>query len=143
MFEEAKADMLGVALLDHFHKKGLITDDELFGAVVSEVITFPTGWRASYTEAHSAGSLIEYNWLKEHGAVSYDEHDGRFDIDAEKTLAAMMALADEFLKIQSEADYEKASAFVKRWGFVSPEIPQIVERLEDLPIEVHPAYYFS
>ncbi len=140
MFEEAKADMLGVALLDHFHKKGLITDDELFGAVVSEVITFPTGWRTSYTEAHSAGSLIEYNWLKAHGAVSYDEHDGRFDIDPEKTLAAMIGLSEEFLKIQLEADYEKASAFVKQWGFVSPEIPRIVERLKDLPIEAHPVW---
>jgi hypothetical protein len=140
MFEEAKADMLGVALLDYFHKKGLITDDELFGAVVNEVITFPTGWRTSYTEAHSAGSLIEYNWLKAHGAVSYDEYDGRFDIDPEKTLAAMIGLSEEFLKIQREADYENASDFIKKWGFVSPEVPQIVERLKDLPIEVHPVW---
>ncbi len=143
MFEEAKADMLGVALLDYFHKKGLVTDDELFGAVVSEVITFPTGWRTSYTEAHSAGSLIEYNWLKANGAVRYDEHDGRFDIDPEKTLAAMIGLSEEFLKIQREADYEKAAAFIKEWGFVSPEVPQIVEKLKDLPIEVHPVYRFS
>jgi hypothetical protein len=140
MFEEAKADMLGAALLNHFHKRGLITDDELFGAVVSEVVTFPTGWRTSYTEAHSAGSLIEYNWLKHHGAVSYDENDGRFDIDPEKTLAAMIGLSEEFLKIQLEADYEKASDFVKQWCFVPSEIPQIVERLKDLPIEVHPVW---
>jgi hypothetical protein len=140
MFEEAKADMLGAALLDHFHKKGLITDDELFGAVVSEVVTFPTGWRVSYTEAHSAGSLIEYNWLKHHGAVSYDEYDGRFAIEPEKTLAAMIGLGEEFLKIQREADYEKASAFVKEWGFIPPEVPWIVEQLKDLPIEVHPVY---
>jgi hypothetical protein len=140
MFEEAKADMLGAALLDYFYKKGLLTADELFGAVVSEVITFPMGWRTSYTEAHSAGSLIEYNWLKVHGAVSYDERDGRFEIDPEKTLAAMIGLSEEFLKIQLDADYGKASAFVKQWGSVSPEIPQIVERLKDLPIEVHPVW---
>lgn len=85
-----------VALLDYFHKKGLLTDDELFGAVVSEVITFPTGWRTSYTESHFVGLLIEYNWLKAHGAVSYSEHDGRFDIDPEKTLMAMIGLSDEF-----------------------------------------------
>ena len=140
MLEEAKADMLGVALLDYFYKKGLITADELFGAVVSEVVSFAPGWRASYTEAHSAGSLIEYNWLTEHGAVRYDEHDGRFDVDQEKALAAMIGLSEEFLKIQLEGDYEKAAAFVKRWGSISPEIPQIVERLKDLPIEVHPEY---
>jgi hypothetical protein len=143
MLEEAKADMLGVALLNHFHKKGLITDDELFGAVVSEVITFPMGWRASYTEAHSAGSLIEYNWLKARGGVSYDEHDAKFDINPEKTLMAMIALGEEFVRIQMEADYGKTSAFVKQWGFVAPEVPGIVTRLRDLPIEVHPIYRFS
>jgi len=52
----------------------------------------------------------------------------------------MIGLSEEFLKIQLEGDYEKAAAFVKRWGSISPEIPQIVERLKDLPIEVHPEY---
>jgi len=140
MFEEAKADMLGAALLDHFHKKGLITADELFGAVASKIVSFAPGWRASYTEAHSAGSLIEYNWLKEHGALRYDASDGRFDIDEEKALAAMIGLSEEFLKIQLEGDYAKAAAFVKQWGSIAPEIPQIVEALKDLPIEVHPNY---
>ena len=141
MFEEAKADMLGIALLDHFHKKGLVTTDELLGAVVSEVAAFAPGWRASYTEAHSAGALIEYNWLVHHGAVSYNIHDGVFDIDPEKALAAMIGLSEEFFKIQLEGDYEKATAFVKQWGFIAPEVPGIVERLKDLPITVHPVFH--
>ncbi len=141
MLEEAKADMLGVALLDYFHKKGLITSDELFWCVISEVATFALGWRVSYAEAHSAGSLIEYNWLTYHGAVRYDERDGVFDLDPEKTLTAMIRLSEEFIKIQMEGDYKKASDFVKQWGFVSPEIPGIVERLKDLPIEVHPEFF--
>lgn len=140
MLEEAKADMLGVALLDHFHKKGLITAKELFDCVTGEIVSFVPGWRASYTEAHSAGSLIEYNWLKQYGGVRYDERDGTFDINPEKSLAAMISLSDEFLTIQMEGDYAKASAFVKQWRFVSPEIPGIVEKLKDLPIEVHPVF---
>ncbi|HUC31189.1 MAG TPA: hypothetical protein VMR99_00665 [Candidatus Paceibacterota bacterium] len=140
MLEEAKADMLGTSLLDHFYRKGLITADELAGSIVTEIVTFVQGWRASYTEAHSAGSLIEYNWLKHHGGVSYDEREGFFDIDPEKALAGMVSLSEEFLKIQMEADYKKASDFVKQWGFVSPEIPGIVEKLKDLPVEVHAIY---
>lgn len=140
MLEEAKADMLGVALLDHFYKKGLLTQEELLGCVVSEVASFLPAWRASYTEAHAKGALIEYNWLKHHGAVGYDNNEGKFDIDAGKTLAAMISLSEEFLRIQMDGDYQKASDFVEQWGFVAPEIPPIIDRLKDIPIEVHPVY---
>ncbi len=138
--EEAKADMLGVALLDHFQKKGLLAREELLGCAIYEVAAFLPGWRVNYAEAHARGSLIEYNWMKHHGAVNYDETAGIFDIDPQKTLAAMMGLSEEFLKIQLEGDYEKASAFVKRWGIVAPEIPGMVARFTDLPIEVHSVY---
>ncbi|HUC01353.1 MAG TPA: hypothetical protein VMA75_00410 [Candidatus Paceibacterota bacterium] len=140
MLEEAKADMLGVALLDRLSKDGLVSREELEGCAIYEIASLVVGWRASYTEAHSAGSLIEYNWLKDRGAVRYDEANGIFDIDPEKALTAMIALSEEFLKLQMEGDYEKAAAFVKRWGFVAPEIPGMVARFADLPIEVHPIY---
>lgn len=140
LLEEAKADMLGVALLDYFHKKGLITTDELFGCVVSEIVSFAPSWRASYTEAHSMGGLIEYNWLKHHEALRYEESDGCFVIDPEKSLAAMIRLSEEFLKVQSDADYEKAAAFVKQWAVITPEIPKMVDRLSDLPITIHLVY---
>lgn len=140
MLEEAKADMLGIALLAECRKQKLITDDELYGAVVSEIVTFAPAWRASLSEAHAAGSLIEYNWLVDRGAVRYEMATGKFDIDPEKALAAIIALSEEFLRLQMEADYEKTAAFAKRWGFVAPEIPGMVARFADLPIEVHPIY---
>lgn len=138
--EEAKADMLGVALLNHFYKKGLLTHEEVEGCVIYEVASLVAGWRASYTEAHSAGSLIEYNWITHHGAVRYDEATGFFDIDPEKTLAAMIALGEEFVKVQQEGDYAKALTFTKQWGFVAPEVPALVARFNDLPLELHGVY---
>jgi len=138
--EEAKADMLGVSLLRHFAKKGLVSEEELLGSVATEVVAFVQGWVASYTEAHAKGSLIEYNWLKEHGAVSYDVENGVFDIDPLKSLDAMTALGEEFMKVQFEGNYDKAKVFMERWARVPPEIPPLVERLKDLPLEVHPIF---
>ncbi len=140
MLEEAKADMLGMALLDHFAGKGMLAKEDVEQCAVYEIATFPVGWRVSYGEAHSAGSLIEYNWLVERGAVQYDGSSGTFAIDPAKAVAAMIALSEEFLKLQLGGDYAAAKAFVKRWGFVAPEIPLIVARMSDLPIEVHADY---
>ncbi len=49
----------------------------------------------------------------------------------------MIGLSEEFLTLQMEGDYKKASEFVTQWGVVAPEIPVIIERLKDLPITVH------
>ena len=140
MLEEAKADMLGMALLDFFSRKGMLTKEDVEMCAVYEIAAFPVGWRVSYEEAHSAGSLIEYNWLVRHGAVRYDERDGVFAIDPGRAVAAMVALSEEFLKLQLGGDYEAAKVFVKQWGTVAPEIPAIVARMSDLPIEVHAVY---
>jgi hypothetical protein len=42
--------------------------------------------------------------------------------------------------VQLEGDYAKAVAFVKQWGFIAPEVPALVARFNDLPLEVHPEY---
>lgn len=140
ILEEAKADMLGFALLNHFYGKGLMKPEEVVGCVVTMVVDFVQEWRTGYSEAHSAGSLIEYNWLKHHDAIRYDGNRKIFDVEQERALRAMIDLSNEFIKIQTDGDYNQAAAFVKQWGFVSPEIPGLVARLEDLPVEVHPVY---
>lgn len=138
--EEAKADMLGMALLQYFQQKGLVTEEEMKAAVITEMAGFVQGWRASFTEAHSLGSLIEYNWLKSHGAVNFNVETKVFDIEINKTIEAMVLLADEFIRLQTAGNYDQTAEFIKKWGFVSEEIPGLVASLEDLPIEVHSVY---
>jgi hypothetical protein len=138
--EEAKANALGVALLHYFVKRRLLELDDLIGGVITEIVQYIQEWRTGYTEAHSAGSLIEYNWLREHKALSYDHTNKVFEIEPERMLTAMEKLSDEFLRIQMEGSYDKAKAFVEEWGLVAKEIPEIVAGLGDLPYEVHPIY---
>lgn len=139
--EEAKADMLGVRLLDYFRKRGFLDDQTIHGAVVSEIGAYFQGWRHGFTESHARGCLIEYNWLCHHRAVRYDTVNKVFDIEPERTLEAMKLLSTEFLKLQAAGDYDKAKAFMEHWGgAVPPELPPIIESLSDLPTAVSPIY---
>ncbi len=141
--EEAKADMLGTRLLDYFRQRGHLDDETIYGAVISEVAANFQGWRHGFTESHSRGGLIEYNWLCHHRAVRYDSVNKVFDIEPERTLEAMKLLSTEFLKLQAAGDYDKAKAFMEHWGIVPPELPPIIERLSDLPTAVSPIYELS
>ncbi len=86
---------------------------------------------------------MEYNWIKTHGGVRYDTISGRFEIDPEKSLAAMKLLSDEFVHVQMIGNYDHAQAFINAWGSVPSEVPEIVARFDDLPVEVFPKFNLS
>ncbi|MDO8676711.1 MAG: hypothetical protein Q7K16_03640 [Candidatus Azambacteria bacterium] len=138
--EEAKADMLGVRLLDYFHERRVIDDATLIGAVTTEIVAYMQGWVHGFTEAHSRGSLIEYNWLCSHRAVRYDTVNKTFDIEPWRALKAMKLLSTEFLILQMAGDYGKAKTFMEHWEAIPPELPPIIESLSDLPTAVSPIY---
>lgn len=141
--EEAKADMLGVRLLDFFRGHGLIDDDTFAGIIATEITSYFQLWKQGFTEAHSRGALIEYNWLRAADALYFDEPTGRYVIDVEGCITAMCALSTKFLEIQSAGDYKAAKAFMDEWSKVPSEIPDIIESLGDIPISVCPIWDLS
>lgn len=141
--EEAKADTLGVRLLDHFRNRGLIDDKTLEGIISTNFVHYISSFAHSLTEAHSAGSLIEYNWLKSAKAIAYDYRAKNYDLDIQKCAEALSNLSTEFLKLQVSGNYERAKAFMEQWSTVPSEIPEIVERLSDLPLGVSPVFDLS
>ncbi len=140
LLEEAKADALGTVLLNHFVTKRLLSSDDLLYCATSQVVSMFLAFRKGYEEAHAAGALIQYNWLKSREAVSYDRKTGKLAILPACVVEAMRDLAYEFMRIQSEGDYAKAKAFVTEWTAIPPEVPEIVARFRDLPVEVVPVY---
>lgn len=136
MIEEAKANSLGVALLKYFVDRGLLTEAELAGAISTEIVQYLQEWRTGYHEAHSAGCLVEYNWLKAHKAVRFDPATNRLDLDTGRIISGMEALGEELLRLEAGGDYGKAKAFVEAWSGATPEIQPVLAELTDLPWEV-------
>lgn len=138
--EEAKADMLGSRLLNYFLNRGLIDDETMLGILYTVIVAFFQGWKHGFTEAHSRGDLIEYNWLKAANALYYDTVTKKYEIDAERCIKAMSRLSTEFLNLQIAGDYERAKAFMEHWGTIPAELPPIIEGLSDIPTAVSPIY---
>lgn len=138
--EEAKADMLGVRMLNYFRNRGILDDETLVGVVVTELASHFRQWRHGFTEAHSRGELIEYNWLKAANALRYDSKLKKYEIDPERCIEAMSSLSTEFLNLQVTGDYDRAKAFMEHLGTVPDELPLIVEGLTDIPTAVSPIF---
>jgi hypothetical protein len=141
--EEAKADMLGVRLLDYFHSYDLIDDKTLEECIVTEIASYFQVWRQGFTESHSRGHLIEYNWLVASKALRFDEASGRLHINVEACIGAMTRLSTKLLNIQVSGDYNKAKDFMEFWGVVPPKITNILNSLSGIPISICPIWNLS
>ncbi|MFW5952148.1 MAG: peptidase, partial [Gemmatimonadota bacterium] len=137
--EEVKADVVGLHNLTVLRDRGLYDDDFVRAALVSELPDYFRSIRFGATEAHGRANLIQFNWLREKGALEFDQ-DGMITADLAAMEEAVRSLATEVLTLQAEGDYERAGELIARYGQVSPEIEEAVARLADVPVDVRPQY---
>ncbi|MFO7894018.1 MAG: hypothetical protein R6U63_09800 [Longimicrobiales bacterium] len=137
--EEAKADAVGLHNLTVLRDRGLYSDDFVRAAFVGELPDLFRSIRFGAGEAHGRANLIQFNWLWEQGAISFDD-DGMITADLNAMEAAIRGLASELLTLQAEGDYQRAGEILDRYGVMRPEIEAAVERLEDVPVDIRPRY---
>src|SRR5215467_307563 len=82
--EEAKADVVGLFALNWLMEKGVMNKEaapEIYASYVAGI--FRTV-RFGVAEAHGRAEMMEFNYLSEQGAITYDRKTGRYIIDYAK-----------------------------------------------------------
>ena len=138
--EEAKADALGILVLRRLVEQRRLSQDELAGAVVGMIVDAVEEWRTSYTEAHAMASLLEFNWLREHGAIRCDRERATLHVDLDRAIAELETLAWALLDLEHRSNYKAARGFVGAWGGIPEEAHQMTSGLTDVPVAVYPVY---
>ncbi|MFQ5479494.1 MAG: peptidase [Candidatus Binatia bacterium] len=138
--EEAKADILGLYCKKVLVKEGFFEK----GTDVKGYIAFLPGFfraiRFGATSAHGKANMIEFNFMREQGAITFDKKSGRFHVNIDRMPAAVEALSNRLLMIQALGDYEAAKAFHDRYGRMGPDVERMLERLDDIPVDIKPNY---
>ena len=137
--EEAKADISGLWALQQLVDKGVLdrsferTMYTTFLASAFRSIRFGTG------EAHGKGQVLQLNHLLDAGAFKVAP-DGTFAVDPAKVQAAVTALTRELMTLQAEGSYAKAKAILARLAVVRPETQRVLDRLNDVPVDIEPRF---
>jgi hypothetical protein len=137
--EEAKADVVGLYNLTVLRDRGLYDDAFVRAAFVGELPDLFRSIRFGAAEAHGRANLIQFNWLWEKGAISFDD-EGMITADLPAMEAAVRSLATELLTLQAEGDYDRAGELLESYGVLRPEIEAAVDRLADVPVDIRPEY---
>lgn len=136
--EECKADVLGIWNIQYAQQQNLLTsfnERQLFATyagLMFRSLRFGTG------DAHGRGNAIQWNWLREHGAIA--PLGSKFTVDFPKMRDAVRGLATELLTIEATGDYARANALISKYGHATPEIDAMNAKLTDIPVDFTPVY---
>jgi hypothetical protein len=138
--EEAKADISGLFCLQYLIDKGELEksfEEQMY-------VTYLTGVfrsvRFGIKEAHGRGMALQFNYLIDEGAISFNPATQKFSVDFEKMKKASNKLTSEIMTIQAEGNYQKAKQLLDTYAVIRPEMQLVLDKLTDVPVDIAPSY---
>ncbi|MFO7655870.1 MAG: Zn-dependent hydrolase [Bacteroidales bacterium] len=134
--EEGKADILGLFLVTKLKEMNEIETD-----LMNNYTTFLAGIfrsiRFGASSAHGRANLIRYNYFKEKEAFTIDEN-GMYTVNFNNMQEAVISLSEKVLALQGDGDYEKASAFIGKYGIEDTDLKTALEKIasKEIPVDI-------
>lgn len=137
--EECKADISGAWNLLYLMDKGVLPRraDQMNATFLAGLFR---SVRFGIAEAHGLGVMIQYNYLKEKGAIRYDAATGKYRIEAAAMKGAIEGLSREVLTLEARGDYAAARALIARYGAMPSEVETTLGKLRDIPVDIQPVF---
>ena len=138
--EEGKADIVGLYNVRLLMDKGWIDKNRKREVYTTYLAGLFRAMRFGVKEAHGRGTLVQFNFLREKGAILYDQASDTFKLDMAKVEDAVRDLAARFLIVEGDGSYEKAAQFLDRYGKLDDFTANALKKLADIPVDIAPVF---
>ncbi|HSN16589.1 MAG TPA: Zn-dependent hydrolase [Gammaproteobacteria bacterium] len=137
-FEEGKADVLGLYLVEWLADKGELDKSRLMDNYVTFLAGIFRSVRFGASDAHGKANMVRFNFFSQMGAFSRDPATGKYRVDPDKMRAAVKALSVRLLTIQGDGDYAAAKKMTDEQGVIEPQLQADLARLnkDNIPVDV-------
>ncbi len=137
-FEEGKADVLGLYMVQKLADKGEMDKAKLLDNYVTFLAGIMRSVRFGAADAHAKANMVRFNFFAEQGAFSRDAQSGRYRVDADKMRKAIDALSARLLTIQGDGDYAGAKQLTDTLGVIEPDLAADLKKLEaaGIPVDI-------
>jgi hypothetical protein len=139
-FEEAKADVMGAYNALHMMDEGVLPNAERAQMRATYVAGLFRAMRFGVQEAHGKGAAMQYRYLRDKGAIVWEENAKRFRIDETKIDGAIRDLVGDIVRLQGNGDYAGTKAFLDKWGVLDTEAEQVIGTMTHIPVDIRPIY---
>ena len=138
--EEAKADIMGVYNIHLMLKKGLLPESFKNEIAVTYLAGLFRGIRFGLAEAHGKGNALQFNYMLEKGALTYDEQSGTFAVSLADFENWVRELVQDICILQATGDYEGTKKLFEKYVLLPESLAAGLEKLGDIPVDIVPQY---
>ena len=138
--EEAKADVMGAWNVMYMMDQGVLPAAERDQIRSTYVAGLFRAMRFGIGEAHGKGAAMQYRFLREKGALVWDEQAERFRVDKTKIDGAIRDLVGQIVRLQGDGDYEGVKAFLGKYAVLDPQAEKVIASMRDIPVDIRPIY---
>jgi hypothetical protein len=128
-FEEGKADILGLYMIDRLVEEGELEAVDVHDNYVTFVASIFRSIRFGSSRAHGRANLMRFNFFKQAGAFARNPKTGTYRVDFAKMEEAMNVLVETILRLQGDGDYEGAVETWQKLGKVGDQLQMDLDRL--------------
>ena len=127
--EEGKADILGLYCVTKLAEWGVLENKDLMDNYVTFIAGIFRSTRFGAASAHGKANMMQFAHFMESGAISRDDATGYYTIDFDKMKKDIEVIAGEYITIEGDGDYDKASKLIAEKGVVTPMLQQDLDRI--------------
>lgn len=138
--EECKADVMGAWNILFMMKKGELPAAERPQLLATYLVGIFRAMRFGLGEAHGQGAAVQYSFLREHGAFTWDGKAKRFRVDDAKMEAGIRDLVAAIVKLQGDGDYDGVRAFYARYAKLDAQAEAVIATMSAIPVDIQPEY---
>ena len=138
--EEAKADVVGMFGLKWLVDHGAMPKERLEEYYASYVAGIFRTLRFGTGEAHGRAEMMEFSYLTEQHALTYNA--GRYTIDLARIPAVLAALARELLEMEATGDRARAEAWFTKYDRMPAELKTALAATSGIPVDINPVFSF-
>lgn len=134
-FEEAKADVLGLWMVNELIKRGELTGLTEEQSITTYIAGLLRSIRFGSAEAHGRANLMCYNFFEKACAFTRDDK-GIYTINFEKSKKAIEDWSAILLEIEGMGSYENAAKYSNENATISAELQQDLDKINSVGIPV-------
>ena len=132
-WEEAKADILGLFMVNKLIEMGEITDITKEESIATFIAGIVRSVRFGSASSHGKANMMCFNYMEDHGAFSRNA-EGRYVVDFEKAAEAIDSWAALILKTQATGDFEFAQKYAEENASIRPALAADVAKVNEAGI---------
>lgn len=132
--EEGKADILGLYLITKLAEWNVIENKDLMDNYVTFIAGIFRSTRFGAASAHGKANMMQFARFMESGAIAKDEASGFYTVDFDKMKQDIAIVTGEYITLEGDGNYEKASQLITEKGIVTPILQKDLDRIAEAGI---------